>query len=178
MRRCPQEVLDIHVRNLFFELSCSVVGSIFITLEHGFPTFLCRSQAFFRASSMFASVNSAQLPTCSHDRAFGLRPCSPLYCTLPKVGPFFSRFFTNRFATRASRNFLARIFPIFCKMDLAGIPDTPCRKYCSVLNFSDVFFLLCLGVMQCSGDCHRIGSPPALSGCLNAHLFPSLQRLS
>ena len=93
---------------------------------------------FLRANCTFASMDSAQLPSCSYDRAFEFRPlCSPC-CLIPKVGPFFSRSFTNRSPTPASRDFWASFSPMFCEIDFAEIADTPCRKSPFAMNVCEV----------------------------------------
>ena len=46
----------------------------------------CASLDFLRATSTVASMNSAHLPSCSDDRAFGLPPfLSTLLCNSPRV---------------------------------------------------------------------------------------------
>ena len=92
---------------------------------------------------MSASINAAQLPSCSSDTAFGLRLLWPPCCIIPKYGPFFSRAFTNRSETRNSR------------IDFTGIADTPCKKSPFAKNVSEVILS---SVIQCFGDDHRIVS--------------------
>ena len=58
------------MRQPSLELFCSVVGNIF----HMF--------FFLRANSMFASIKSGQLPSCSKKRAFGLLPLCPSSCRI------------------------------------------------------------------------------------------------
>ena len=80
--------------------------------------FLCRSQAFLRAQSMFASIKSSQLPSCSYDTALAL--------------------LSKRCVTRDGRNLFATSLPIFCKICFSGMPDTRCRRSPFALKFSEV----------------------------------------
>ena len=66
-----------------------------------------------RAGTVASSIDSAQLPSCLYDRGFGLRPlCQHFLCNSPRFGPFFSRFLTNRCATRDSRNLETTFLPV------------------------------------------------------------------
>ena len=137
------------------------------------------SHAALPTNSMFPSIDSAQLPSCSCDRAVGLQPRSPPCCTTPRVCPFFQRAFTERSATRDCRNWLTICSHIFVPTMIsleslilrAGVSSR------SGLLRSD--FLLCWCVIQRFVDYHRISTflllIPAFSACLNAHILPSVQ---
>ena len=102
-----------------------------------------------------------------------------LVVQFPKLGPFFSRSFTNRNATRATRNFLTRVFPISCNIDFTGTAHTPCRKSLFEENFSEVTLSsawVSTNVLASTTEFFRFfGSHPAFTACLNVHLLPSLQ---
>ena len=103
--------------------------------------FLCESQAFLLANSTFVSINFAQLPSCSYDRACGLRPFSTFLKNTQRV-PFFSRSVAKRSSTRDNRNFFTASLPMFSNLDSTGIDDTPCRGSPFALNVGEVISCL------------------------------------
>ena len=69
------------------------------------------------------------------------------------------------------------LFIMWC--DFTGIADTPCRRSPFAQNFSEVIFSsawVWSSELPTSSELFRfLGSPPAFSVCLNAHLSPSQQ---
>ena len=94
-----------------------------------------------------SSDRAAQLPSCSSDRAFGLRLFYSLCCFIPKVGP--SRSFALLSAIRDSQKLLTIIIPCFAKV--IALESLTSR----VVNVSEVICVLCLCEIQCLGDHHR-----------------------
>ena len=130
---------------------------------------------------MLASINSAQRPSCSYDKAFGLRLLCPPHCINPMVQPFFSRSFTNLSAMRDSRKLLTVLFTIFYTFDFTGIADIPCRRSPIDMSFNRVILSSAFvgsSVFATTTEFFRFFvSPPVFSVCSNAHLLKSLQPL-
>ena len=111
----------------------------------------------------FNKKNSAQFSSCPYDKAFGERPL--------KVWPFLLALLKKRCATRDSRNSSITLFPIFRKIDLTGIADTPCRKSPFAMHFTEVTSSTAQAisnVLATATELFRfLGSPPAFSVCLS-----------
>ena len=116
---CPQTKIDLHFRNLtelrHLSLDLSLRPEECVTRLNTSRSkctdLLVHVQCFLRANFLLASKTSARLPNCSHGRAFGLRLLCPLCGRTPRVGPFFSRSFTNRFCDKRQLEFRDNILP-------------------------------------------------------------------
>ena len=119
-------------------------------------------------ASRTLSCESAQLPSCSHDRDFGLRPLSPLCCTTQCVA-----FFSRSCATRSCRNCCTTVFSTCCKMNFVGVAETPRRESPLALIFSEVIASAAWAISNVLATATELfrffGSPPAFPVCLNAH---------
>ena len=177
MRRCPQQPLDFHVRNLTemqqlsLELSFCEVPRICHTPGKKILG-LC-TLAFLQAITMFVSLNSVQLPICSCDRAFGHRmPCWKLH----KVRPCLSHSWTEKCAARDSHNVLTSVCASLLQHGFQRYCWYTMQKVSLRFECSRSGVLLCFGDIRNFGDCRRLFSLVSLvrfhtfSVCWNAHL--------
>ena len=102
-----------------------------------------------------------------------IKSCRPR-CTNPKVGPFRFSVLHKSFSLRRGPAGTASQYSsqISVKVDITEIADTPCGRSLLAMNYSEVMFLLRLGVVQCFGDYHR--SPSFLR--FASSLFRLLER--
>ena len=102
-----------------------------------------------------------------------IKSCRPR-CTNPKVGPFRFSVLHKSFSLPRGPAGTASQYSsqISVKIDITEIADTPCGRSLLAMNYSEVMFLLRLGVIQCLGDYHR--SPSFLR--FASSLFRLLER--
>ena len=122
---------------------------------------------------MFASISSAQLPSCLYDRTFGFRPCCPLYCLNSQRVACTSRATEQNVARseilETCSTFSVRWFSV-------GIAETSCKWSPCALPVRESNFIFCLGDIHCFGDCHRPLSLLRFASTLSAcHFITSLQ---
>ena len=98
--------------------------------------FLFRSPRFLRSNSMFTPWNSAQLPSCSYDRAFGHRQSCSKVEKFSKSDP--SSLVLSQFSATRQSEMLGDFHPHFSHIDVTGIADIPYRASPLAMNFSEV----------------------------------------
>ena len=125
------------------------VGKFVTCLDKSSFAFCECFPCFLRTNSTLASINSAQLPSCSYDRAFGLRQFCPLWCSdTQRVAFRLALNRTGRCATRDGRHFFAT--------SVRWKNRYTTQKVSLRSEFQRGNFLSCLGDNQRFGDCHRI----------------------
>ena len=143
MRRCPQQIIDVHGSNLTemrqLSLEFFLLGRREMFLHAGVQVpltmcmFLCRSHDFFGSKFFF---RFDELCTTSELLIRQSGRVSIVVSTLlynSQCMTLSSRALEQN-VSRRKRTFFANSCAIFC----TGIADTPCRKSCFALNFSEV----------------------------------------
>ena len=107
------------------------------------PIYFCATPTFLPVKSMFAAMTLAQLPSCSYDRAFGLRPLLFTLLYNSQGATFLLELLNRTSSTRENLNFPEIFFLMLCEIDVAGIADPPCRRCPFAMDFSENALLGC-----------------------------------